>query len=333
MIKKDGKYRKELYCSQIQELADEESVVEVFLLDSVRYCSSSRQAKWLELKLKDSSGSISARVWGENIRMEYQKLEGNLVVVYGKIHFYIGRPELIVELLQEVPADAVELQEIILQISDEEAEKLELSIETMIGKVQDEGIRQYVSMLLNRERLEEMRNLPVHVNGHHNFRGGLLVHTFEVAFGAYYHAKAVSRIRTQYMDLDLVAAGALLHDIGVFNMVGYKGYSYCRKPLDAFMERTSGYELLYNAKKNCISDEVFAHLLHIIESSHSDGTSPKTMEAMTVRAANLLSIEIKGLEDSFRSADQYRNGAAYTWSKILGREVYRLKRGDTPCES
>lgn len=60
MIKKDGKYRKELYCSQIQELADEESVVEVFLLDSVRYCSSSRQAKWLELKLKDSSGSISA---------------------------------------------------------------------------------------------------------------------------------------------------------------------------------------------------------------------------------------------------------------------------------
>lgn len=332
MIKKDGKYRKELYCSQFQELADEESVVEVFLLDGVRYCSSSRQVKWLELKLSDSSGSISARVWGENIRMGYQNLEGKLVIVYGKVHLYVGRPELAVEMIQEVEEDVVDLQEILLQISDDEAEKLTASIETMMGKIQDSALAQYVSMLLPRERLKEMRNLPVHVNGHHNFRGGLLVHTFEVAFGAYYHVKAVSGIRTQEVDLDLIAAGALLHDIGVFQRVGYKGYSCCRMPFDSFLERTAGYELLCEAKKNCISDEVFAHLWHIIESAHNGGPQPKTMEAMAVKAANWLSIEMKGLEDSFRSMDQYKKGAAFTWSKILDREVYRLRRDEALCE-
>ena len=83
-------------------MVDEEEILEVFLLDSVKYCSSRRQVKWLELRLQDSSGSISARVWGEHVRMEYQNMAGRLVLVRGKVHFYAGRPELAVEQIQEI---------------------------------------------------------------------------------------------------------------------------------------------------------------------------------------------------------------------------------------
>lgn len=314
-------------------MVDEEEILEVFLLDSVKYCSSRRQVKWLELRLQDSSGSISARVWGEHVRMEYQNMAGRLVLVRGKVHFYAGRPELAVEQIQEISEEKVDLNEIILQIPQEEAEKLEASVVTLIDKIQDDLLRQFVSEVLTQERIRKMSTLPVHVNGHHNFRGGMLEHTFEVAYGAYYHAKAVSLIRTQAVSLDMIIAGALLHDIGVFTLVGFQGYSCYRKPFDMLFGRFAGYELMIPAReKSGISSEIFAHLLHIVEASHDGEVIPKTMEAIAVRSANLLSIETRGLEDSFQNVDQYRNGATSTWSRILNREIYRLKGEESACE-
>ena len=326
MIKEQEMYKKELFSSEFLNIADGETVFDFFLLSSIKYNSSSKGVKWLELRLEDCTGSIHGRVWSDAIKAEYLDQAGKVMLVKGVVNFYAGRPELTVMLMREMEAGTFDLTEVIRSLSEEMLKKEVLSIENLMERIPDPAIGQYVKSICTSERIMEMGRLPVHLYGHHSYRGGLLEHTLEVSYGAFYHAKFVQGIRMKQADLSLLAAGALLHDIHVPEFIGKNGYSCYRKPFDGLIGLSSGLEVLKNARKEvAISKERFIHLLHIIEASHEDGPKPKTLEAMAVRSANALSIEMNQLEETFRNADIYHSDSKnYAWCRSLDREVYRL---------
>lgn len=91
------------------------------------------------------------------------------------------------------------------------------------------------------------------------------------------------------------------------------------------------YDILTAARAEAkLPDNLFAHLLHIIEASHETGVA-KTAEAMVVRSANLLSIEYNRLEDTLWSCKTESGDCV--WSRTMEREVYRFGKekqdGDT----
>ena len=186
MRKDKGIYRKDLFCSQLRASCDGEVGLDIFLLSSVKYSSTSRGTKWLEVKLEDRTGSLPARVWTENIRQEYEDYEGKVVSVKGKINFYAGHPELRVELMRPLNDGEFLVDEVCRTLDEETIKNDTESIRTMMKKVGDDGLRGFVGKILNSENLDKMAVLPVHISGHHNYRGGMLEHTMEVAFGAYF---------------------------------------------------------------------------------------------------------------------------------------------------
>lgn len=272
---------------------------------------------------------MPARVWTENIRQEYEDYEGKVVSVKGKINFYAGHPELSVELMRPLNDGEFLVDEVCRTLDEETVKNDTESIRTMMKKVGDDGLRGFVGKILNSENLDKMDVLPVHISGHHNYRGGMLEHTMEVAFGAYFHAKTTAAVRRQPVDYDILITGALLHDLVTLFQVRSRGYGFYRAPFDGLLNGSQAYEILSDARKEFrISDEAFAHLIHIIDASH-EGAEAKTLEAMAVKSANALSIEMNRLEDTFRNTDLYnRGGALNTYSRTLGREVYRFGRKD-----
>lgn len=322
MEKKDGKYRKTLFCSQFQTISDGEQVFDMFLLISVKYNSNTRGVKWLELKLQDNSGTISARVWADNIRSEYDSMEGQPVFVKGCVNFYAGRPEITVEMLRVVKDGEFELSELCRMVPEDIVNGDIHDMERLISSIKDESVRDFTVHILTKDRMLEMASLPVHLYGHHNYRGGLLEHTFEVAFGSYYHAKVTGAARRYPLDLDMIISGALLHDIAVINRIAHCGYGYRERAFSGIAGNFPLYEILAEARwQTGLSDMVFAHVSHIIEASHEDGV-PKTAEAMMVRSANLLSIENNRLEDTLWS--RRATCGDKVWSRVLERDVYRF---------
>lgn len=331
MNRQDGKYRKKIYASQFKDVSDEQVIFDLFLLASVKYNSNTRGVKWLEVKLQDNTGFISGRIWADKIRSEYETMAGKPVFVKGTVNYYAGRPEITIEMLRVVKDGEFDLSEFCRMVEPAAVSKYIDLMRSMVSKIENGLLRDFVGHILTEETLQEMSTLPVDLHGHHNYRGGLLEHTFEVSWGAFFQTQATGPVRRYPVNKDLVSAGALLHDIDVIGRIMHNGYGYREKAFHGLIGSLPLYDILTAARAEAkLPDNLFAHLLHIIEASHETGVA-KTAEAMAVRSANLLSIEYNRLEDTLWSCKTESGDCV--WSRTMEREVYRFGKekqdGDT----
>lgn len=332
--KENGIYHKNLYCSDFHKCSDGEEIFELFLLSEVQYHSNDRETKWLNLKLEDRTGGLKAKVWSENIKMEYEGYEGQVVFVKGKVTFYAGHPDLYVENMRLAKAEEFVLTEVTRGISPEMEQGCRSYIKRLLSKINDASLVTFCSAIMNEEMMDRMARLPVHMLGHHAYRGGLLEHTCDVATGAYYLAWSTTSMRMEPVDLDLVIAGALLHDIGSTRMIEPAGYGFRVKSIKRMQGAAYAAHaiLTENAVKYPLDEKTLSMLLHIVDSSHASGESPAFMEAMTVRTANQYSIDVGFYSDAFRDYDQIYGGKAECiWSRERQMDIYRMKRGGESC--
>ena len=325
MRREKGVYHKTFYCNEMKGLSDGECILEVFLLSDIQYCSNERGTKWLNVKLSDKTGSIGAKIWSEKIEMEHESFLGQIVIVSGSITFYAGRQELIIEKMLIAKENEYELSEVIKTLGKEKVHIYMEQIRTMIGNIQSQGLHDFVDSILTEDCLVQMSTMPVQIKGHHEYRGALLEHISEVVTGAYCFVKSTAVVRDIKVNLDLVIAGALLHDIAFLSKYKSEGYIFRKKEGMTFCDDNYlTYLVLEEAKKRCAMEEDLYHLLvHIVEASHHKG-EPKTMEAMIVRSQNLLSAELEIYENECQKVDG--SAEERIWSTELKRELYRIRR-------
>ena len=323
MEKSAGIYRKTYYAADLRQCSDGEQVFDLFLVSKLRQCANERSVRWLSILLSDRSGTITAKMWPENIRPEYEGYESKVVIVKGRIGYYSGRPELIVELMQPLEAGNFVESEICRCPTEEVLTFCERQIVSSIGKIQSEKLRAYVnSLYIEGGALHEMKELPVRVDGqHHAYRGGLIEHVSEVTTMAYYQAKTAAIYRTDPVSLDMVIAGALLHDAAAL-IQKPAGYGAVMEDTNRLMGyRYAAHSILNEGRQMCwIPEDLYARLIHIVDSSHEAGPLPLTAEAMIVRSANLLSITMGQYDDACQESQQND----FVYSKRLRREIYRV---------
>lgn len=319
-------YHKTFYCNELSSLSDGVQLLDMFLLSDIQYCSNERGIKWLNVTLSDKTGSMNAKIWADKIQMEYESFQGQIVIVSGTITFYAGKQELIVDKMLLAKEAEYELSEIIKILSDEKIRTYKEQIHTMIENISSESIQAFVSEVFTSENIEQMTKLPVRLCGHHAYQGALLEHISEVVTGAYCFVRSTAVVRELKVDLDLVIAGALLHDAACLLKYEPEGYLYRMKDGIGFCN--DGYlmfQIMENAKKVCELDaKIYQLLLHIIEASHGN-TEPKTMEAMVVSSQNKLSAELETYESECLAIENQNNDGCL-WSQELKRELYRIRR-------
>ncbi|MBP8819617.1 MAG: HD domain-containing protein [Syntrophomonadaceae bacterium] len=158
----------------------------------------------INLKLGDTTGEIDVVVW-DNCKVTGELENGAVIGLLADVGSYNNRLQATakrIKILEEDPLEYVK--------------KPNVDIDTLIEQFED--IRNRVSdpclqELLTRILTPEVRNTfflaPAAKKIHHNYSGGLLEHTLNVA-------KLCTKAADNYPDLnrDLLISGALLHDIG-----------------------------------------------------------------------------------------------------------------------
>lgn len=166
---------------------------------------------YLDLKLRDISGHISGKIWDTVSELNEKFEAGDAVVVSGDVESFMDRPQLVVRKINKATVQHYSRYGFdpahIVPTSKKDPIKMWNEIEDIINGMKNEYLQSLVATIYKSNKKQLMIH-PASVKMHHNFRSGFLEHILTMA----QIAKKISPLYS--VDLDLVLAGVLLHDIG-----------------------------------------------------------------------------------------------------------------------
>ena len=264
-----------------------------------------------EMTISDSSGELEGKVWNLSIWWNTQggdkfpidpdncglKFEGASVEIEGHIAEFR-------DLLQYNFNSVYYLDQtdypphMFSRQSPVKAEFLENSFRKLVAEVKRDDLRNFLEAVFFTHNLwEKFKVWPAAVSLHHAYTCGLLEHSVSVAIGARDIAMHYSDFKIP-VNMDLVIAGALLHDIG-------KLQSYTIAPAPQMTVKgnviehvTLGYSMFLKfAESENLPEDLTLALGHIIISHHGkrefgSPVLPGTPEALIVSAADDLDFKL-----------------------------------------
>src|SRR5271154_6725879 len=202
----------------VSDLQDGQAVTSLFLVGAKEIRTSQRSGKsWLELTLRDRTGSIAAKMW-DNFDALAKTFEANDVVqIRGRVKLYNGQKEMTLEQIVPAAACDYELADFLAH-TKYDVEKLYGELGAAIGAVRNPWIKRLLeSVVSDPAILPKLRRAPAAMSMHHAFVGGLLEHTVSlIGLG-----RAVVAHYPE-LDADVLLAGIVLHDIGKIDELSYE---------------------------------------------------------------------------------------------------------------
>lgn len=163
----------------------------------------------------------TGRVGTEPFWLErYREIEGirvgHVLQVIGEVSTYRNRRQLKVRSVRALPDGAVAMSDLLPSVGP--VDRYWETLDEWRGGITKPRLQRVVALFFeDGEFREAFAQCPAAVEGHHAALGGLLKHTTEVA------AIARTVARTSGADVELVLAGALLHDIGKLDAYAWDG--------------------------------------------------------------------------------------------------------------
>jgi 3'-5' exoribonuclease len=198
----------------------------LFLVQSKDVREGKTGKKYMSLTLMDSTGEIDARMW-DNVETASVVFDrDDFIRVEGETQEYQGKQQLIVHRLKKALDDEVELKDF-LPASKRDPVEMFAELQAIVAGLGNPHLKALLSSIFSDERIAEgFRTAPAAKSIHHAWLGGLLEHVLsmcEIArrVGGHYIAAGYP------VDLDLLLAGAMLHDIGKIDELNYaRSFSY-----------------------------------------------------------------------------------------------------------
>ena len=171
-------------------------------------------------------------------------------------------------------------------------EFLEKTFKDLIDEISNEEIKNFLNAIFFKYNLWEKYSVwPAAVLLHHAYAAGLLEHSLSVAIGARDMAKHYEAFKIP-VDIDIVIAGALLHDIGKIEAYNADIAPSINIQGNVIEHIFLGYGMFVKfAEKENLSENIKTALAHIIISHHGrkefgSPVLPGTPEAFIVSAAD-----------------------------------------------
>ncbi|MBI3982776.1 MAG: HD domain-containing protein [Gemmatimonadetes bacterium] len=264
------------------------------------------------LTLGNSTGEIpTAPFWLEQQDQVAGLRRGHAVQVIGDVVPYRDRRQLKVMSLRLLPAGTVDLRSLLPSVGPVERywEKLDLRRR----EIRKPRLARVVNLFYADDGFRERYGqCPASIRGHHARLGGLLKHTVEVT--------AIARTigRACGADLDIVVAGALLHDIGKLESYAWDGVFEYTEPGSLLGHVVLGALMLdrrlrAEPEPPC-TDRERDVLLHLVLAHHGrlefgSPIPPMTLEAEVLHWADNASAKTASVADALRDARHLAAGA------------------------
>lgn len=268
----------------VSDLQDGQAVSCLFLVCEKGIRTSAKGKSWLELSLRDRTGSIAAKMWDnfEGIATTFEC--GDVVMIRGRVKLYRGEKEMTLE--QIIPAEEREYDlGDFLAHTKYDVEKMYSELRASIAAMTNLFLKRLLESVVEDPAIApRMKRAPAAMMMHHAFIGGLLEHVVSLI--------GLSRgVLAQYpeLDADLLLSGIVLHDIGKIEELSYERGVQYTTPGRLLGHITMG-TLLVREKIKAIpgfSTELAILVEHLILSHHGSlefgsPTLPQTREAVAL---------------------------------------------------
>jgi 3'-5' exoribonuclease len=202
----------------VSDLQDGQAVTSLFMVVVKEIRTSQRSGKsWLELALRDRTGSIPAKMWDNFEALAKTFAADDVVQIRGRVKLYNGQKEMTLEQIVPAAVRDYDLSDFLAH-TKLDIETLYADLGAAVAGVKNPSIKKLLeSVVTDPAIVPKLKRAPAAMSMHHAFVGGLLEHTVSlIGLG-----RAVSEHYPE-LDADVLLAGIVLHDIGKIDELGYE---------------------------------------------------------------------------------------------------------------
>ena len=259
-------------------------------------------SKFLGMVFKDKSGEIGGVMWNNAVSVAALFEVGDVVNVRATVNTYQGRLQLRVD--QVLPMKEAEYDSADLIFTPENTTDIASAFISIMESIENPHLKRLINSCLDDEALmTEFKACAAGKKWHHAFRGGLILHCYEMARIAETMCELFPRL-----DRDLLMTGIFLHDIGKIEELSqgmYIDYTTAGKLL-GHLEMGSA---IANRKMDALGDfpnDLRMQIIHMILSHHGElnlgsPVVPKTLEAIVLAHIDNLDAQANAFDNIIES--------------------------------
>ncbi|ADB19329.1 metal dependent phosphohydrolase [Pirellula staleyi DSM 6068] len=313
----------------INQLAERETVDEVYLVADKQLRANRNGNLYLQLRMTDKTGSLTGMLWNVTEQLGQSVEVGHYLRVQGTTQLYNGGMQMIVTRID--PVDATKVDEADFQsVSTAEIDALASRLAEMLRGMTSAPLRDLAECFLVDENfMTKFTQAPAGIKNHHAYRGGLLAHVVSLM-----ELCAVVAARYPEIDPDMLRIGVFLHDAGKINELTYErelGYSdegqligHIVMAVSMVEEKVRDYQQLTG---ETFPQEMLLRIKHMILSHHGEYEfgSPKlpmTLEAIALHYLDNLDAKIYAVGQLLRE-DINSESPWTTYNAPLARKFYK----------
>ncbi len=207
----------------LSELQANQTVQGTFLVTYKDVRQKKSGEPYLTLTLTDRSGELDAKMWDNAAEALNTFERDDFVRIKGLLQIFQNRPQLTLHKIQPVPVSEVDLTDY-LPASKRDREEMFRELQAWIAGMSNPHLKLLLESIFSDEEIARAyRTAPAAKTVHHNWIGGLIEHVLSLC-----HLAKFSAAHYPHIDLDLLLAGVLLHDVGKIRELQYSrsfGYS------------------------------------------------------------------------------------------------------------
>lgn len=287
---------------------------------------------FLKLMLGDVSGRVKAVMWDPPAGSESVQ-QDDIVFVRGSVGDYHG-PQVVVSDLRRLDPTKVN-RSFFQPVSSRDPQEMKTELNSIIGQIEDPDLKKLLGAFFADEEFARRFSLaPAARTIHHNYIGGLLEHTLEVAA----LCRNMAQLYPEKLNIDLLLAGAILHDIGKVEEYRQDSISFDFTDRGKLIGHISiGKEMLEKvlADKPGFPPLLKLELEHMILTHHGmrewgSPEVPKTIHAFALFHADLISARLNQFMIVMQKHD--REAGDWTeWDRFLERSVFTRPYNGPDC--
>jgi 3'-5' exoribonuclease len=206
----------------VRELKPNEIATAVFLVHTKEVRQKRTGEPYLSMMLADRTGELDAKMWDNVAEVMDSFDRDDFVKVKGLFQLYNNRPQFTVHKLRPVEDNEIDFADF-FPASARDPEEMWAELRGIVAAVKNNHLRRLLDAFLDDPEIAvRYKAAPAAKTIHHAFRGGLLEHVLSLCGLAKLTAGHYPTV-----DLDLLIAGVVLHDIGkIYELSFERGFSY-----------------------------------------------------------------------------------------------------------
>ncbi|OHB79374.1 MAG: CMP-binding protein [Planctomycetes bacterium RBG_16_64_10] len=313
----------------VTQLKHQENVDQVFLASDKQLRPNRNGNYYLQLELKDRSGSIDARLWNAS-EQDYRCFNnGDYVHVEGSTQLFQGKVQIIASRIRKAELAEVE-EEDFRTVDQGQVDEWADRLTTMLRQIKALPLRNLAEcFLMDESFMQKLVQAPAATKNHHAYQGGLLEHTVGVM-----ELVQLTAGRYPQLDSELLLMGAFLHDLGKVDELDYErdiAYSDAGQLLGHIVMAMEMVDEKVREAERLAGEpfprELVVEIKHMIASHHGqyEFGSPKlpmTLEAVALHHLDNLDAKIHCFQQLMR--DDANVDSRWTqYHANLGRKLFK----------